>query len=106
MKVFEIMNANIDAVEKVIAEMKDEDEFDSHDFIKKFSKEIELDYVYLLATAGTMTPFHKVHSQIGRFLRNNEKNLNIRYVKRVNSKNIFGNDTPCASWRKKSKEKQ
>lgn len=98
MTVFEIMNANIDAVRAVIDEM--DDKFDSHDFIKKFSREIELDYVYLLATAGTATPFQTVHSQIGRFLRNNEDNLNISYVEDVNSENIFGNVTECASWKK------
>ncbi|MFA5540243.1 MAG: hypothetical protein WC984_01060 [Bacteroidales bacterium] len=98
MTVFEIMNANIDAVRAVINEM--DDKFDSHDFIKKFSGEIELDYVNLLATARTATPFQTVHSQIGRFLRNNEDNLNIRYVEDVNSENIFGNVTECASWRK------
>ena len=98
MKVFEIMNANLGAVRAVIKEMKDE--CDSHDFIKKFSREIELDYVYLLATAGTATPFQTVHSQIGRFLRNNEDNLNIRYVEDVNSENIFGNVTECALWKK------
>jgi hypothetical protein len=27
--------------------------FDSHDSIQKFSKRIELDYVYLLATSGS-----------------------------------------------------
>lgn len=98
MTVFEIMNANIDAVRAVIDEM--DDEFDSHDFIKNFSREIELDYVYLLATAGTATPFQTVHSQIGMFLINNENNLNIRNVERVNSENIFGNVTPCALWEK------
>lgn len=104
MKVFEIMNANIDAVRAVIDEM--DDKFDSHDFIKKFSKKIELDYVYLLATAGTTTPFHYVHLQIGRFLSYNQKSLGINNVEDVNSENIFGNVTECASWRKKSKEKQ
>ena len=98
MTVFKIMNENIDAVRAVIDEM--DDKFDSHDFIKKFSKEIELDYVYLLATAGTMTPFQTVHSQIGMFLSNNQNNLNIRYVEDVNSENIFGNVTECASWKK------
>ncbi len=77
-----------------------DDKFDSHDFIKNFSGEIELDYVNLLATARTMTPFQTVHSQIGMFLSNNQNNLNIRYVEDVNSENIFGNVTPCALWEK------
>lgn len=103
MTVFEIMNANIDAVRAVIDEM--DDKFDSHDFIKKFSREIELDYVYLLATAGTMTPFHDVHLKIGKFLSSNQNILGISNVERVNSENIFGNVTECALW-EKSKEKQ
>lgn len=101
MTVFEIMNANMGAVRAVINAM--DDKFDSHDFIKKFSKEIELDYVYLLATAGTTTPFHDVHLKIGKFLSSNQNILGISNVERVSSENIFGNDTPCALWEKTSK---
>lgn len=86
---------------EVINDLKDK--FDSHDFIKKFSKRIELDYVYLLATAGTTDPFRTVNMQIGNYLSNNQERLGIELIisdGKHRSENVFGNETECGLWRK------
>ncbi|MDY0211224.1 MAG: hypothetical protein RBQ91_07475 [Acholeplasma sp.] len=94
----DILNANLEAIREVIIDLPDT--FDLHDFIRKVSKKIELDYVYLLATAGTTEPFQKVNFQIGDFLRKNQAVLRIQSQGKIFSKNVCGNDSECGNWRK------
>lgn len=98
MTVKDIMLANFEIVEKVIDDLPKT--FDSHDFIRRFSKEIEVDYVYLLASSGTTEPFQKVNMQIGKFLSNNHAVLGIISRGKVFSENVFGNNTECEGWSK------
>ncbi len=98
MTVNDILNANLETIREVIIDLPDT--FDSHDFIKKFSKKIELDYVYLLATAGSIEPFQNVNFQIGNFLKNNQAVLRIEFQGKIFSENVFGNNTECGNWRK------
>ncbi|MFA7450511.1 MAG: hypothetical protein WCY79_03015 [Bacteroidales bacterium] len=92
------MREQLVAIREIINDMSDT--FDSHDFIKKFSKRFELDYVDLLATANSIEPFQTVNKQIGRFLSDNQTMLRIECMGKINSENVFGNKTKCEKWKK------
>jgi len=72
--------------------------FDSHDFIQVFSKEFQKEYIQLL-TAYEEEPFIKVHSQIGKFLSENQEELGIKSNGKVLSANIFGEHTENEQWK-------
>lgn len=72
--------------------------FDSHSFIQKFSKEFQKEYVQLL-TEYEEEPFIKVHSQIGKFLSENQTELCIQSNGKVLSANIFGELTENEEWK-------
>ena len=74
--------------------------FDSHLFIRLFSKEFELEYVNFL-TEYDKEPFRMVHLQIARFLVFNQTQLGIEDTeKKTESPNIFGDKTSNELWRK------
>jgi len=75
-------------------------EFNSHDFLKKFAKKYEKDYVEFLSDFKKNSPFQKVHSQIARFLSKNRKELNICKTKKVPSENVFGEIDEIQGWKK------
>ena len=72
--------------------------FDSHNFIQIFSKKFQKEYVQLL-TAYDEEPFIKVHSQIGKFLSENQTELGIQSNGKVLSANIFGEETENEQWK-------
>jgi hypothetical protein len=72
--------------------------FDSHTFIQTFSKEFQKEYVQLL-TEYDEEPFIKVHSQIGRFLSENQAELGIQSNGKVLSANIFGEQSENEEWK-------
>lgn len=96
MTVNNFMTDKIDSVKKVISNLPVE--FDSHQFIEKFSKEIEAEYIYLLKDVSEENQFQKVNMQVGRFLSNNNKELGIKSKGKTKSKNVFGNSTGCELW--------
>lgn len=98
MTVNDFMKENMEAIREVINDLPDM--FDSHDFIKKFSKRFEVDYVYMLANAGSTEPFQNVNSKIGSFLSNNQTMLRIESQGEVFSENVFGNNSECKMWKK------
>lgn len=71
--------------------------FDSHTFIQIFSREFQKEYVQLL-TAYEEEPFIKVHNQIGKFLSENQIELNIKSNGKILSVNIFGEQSQNEQW--------
>jgi hypothetical protein len=75
-------------------------EFNSHDFIKKFAKIFEAEYISFLDHYRGQDAFRTVNSQIAKFLADNELSLDIHKTKRVYSENIFGELDLIQGWRK------
>lgn len=84
-------------IETIIFEL--EKEFNSHDFIKKFAKRFEPEYVGFLNNYKERH-FQMVHSQIALFLSNNSDILKIRKTKLVESETIFGELDQIQGWEK------
>lgn len=82
----------------IIQELKTE--FNSHDFIKKFAKRFEGNYIDFLNNYRGQDAFRTVHSQIAKFLAENESILNIRKTQKVKSENVFGEMDEIQGWRK------
>lgn len=76
--------------------------FDSHAFIKKFSKKFEQDYIDFLYRSPSKT-FHAIHLQIGRFLSDYCTSLKINKDGDSNSENIFGYESKNQNWKKYSR---
>lgn len=74
-------------------------EFNSHDFIKKFAKKFESNYVEFLYNYKA-SHFQTVHSQIALFLSNNADELKIRKTRIVKSETIFGEFDEIQGWEK------
>ena len=82
-----------------------EDEFDSHKFIKHYIKECEHEYISMLIEnfndSDLDGAFRNLHSQIGRFLSLHQEQLNIvKLNDKSSSENIKGDITPNAQWKK------
>ncbi|GET34629.1 hypothetical protein PbJCM13498_34920 [Prolixibacter bellariivorans] len=73
--------------------------FDSHEFIRFFSKRFETKYVEILSSYKD-EPFRNVHSQIGKFLSEHQEGLKIKSIGTIMSKNIFGIDNSNEKWEK------
>ena len=82
----------------IISEL--ETEFNSHDFIKKFAKRFEGDYIDFLNNYKGQDAFRTVHSQIAKFLADNEADLNICKTQKVRSENVFGEMDEIQGWKK------
>lgn len=75
------------------------DEFDSHDFIKKYLTIYERHYVtMLMENIDNTNIFRTVNATIGRFLANNQNILHITMNIRINSQNVRGNITENQKW--------
>lgn len=82
---------------------KMEIEFDSHDFIKELIKSHEKSYVELLYSyINNLTIFRTLHSQIGTYLSENSKSLDIEKLVKNSSENIKGYDSENQVWKKTS----
>lgn len=95
MSVHEFMLTNLIQIKKIINQMPRP--FDSHTFIQHFSKEFQVEYVQLL-TAYDEKPFIKIHQQIGKFLSENQTELNIKSNGKILSANIFGEQSENEQW--------
>lgn len=71
--------------------------FDSHAFIREFSRKFQRDYVRLLSQYEP-EPFKTVHQQIARFLLENQEELGITGQGKISSPNIFGIETVNEQW--------
>lgn len=98
MNINDFMTANLPSIETIIAELKEN--FNSYDFIQKFTRRFEVEYVSMLSLYDD-EPFRKVNAQIARFLSNNENRLNIiKQNNKTTYTNILGGSTECEMWRR------
>ena len=92
------MKMNIENFKKVIANEKLPKEFTSHQFLQVYRDMFEEEYIeYLSKERGG---FRKLHGPIGSYLRRKESILGIRKIDSKPDKNIKGNISSCALWRK------
>ena len=75
------------------------EKFDSHEFIRHFSKKFEIEYIEYLHSYKN-EPFRNVHAQIGKFLSENQRLLQIADDGTTNSPNIFGVESQNEKWNK------
>ena len=75
--------------------------FDSHEFIQKFSKRFEADYIRFLCDYRGEGAFREVHKQIAQSLSRNEAELDVAKTNvKDKSPNIFGEMTEAERWTK------
>ena len=97
MTTYQFMKSNLSMIKDKIIRSIDAEKFDSHEFIRKFTKEFEIEYVEFLGEYKT-EPFRNVHSQIGKFLVDNQELLNIKAEGVIHSPNIFGIESLNELW--------
>lgn len=98
MNINDFMTANLPAIVTIVAELQDD--FNSYDFIQKFARRFEVEYVSMLSLYDD-EPFRKVNAQIAQFLSNNENRLNIiKQHSKTTYTNILGEETKCEMWRR------
>lgn len=90
------MKMKIENFKRVIKKMPDQ--FSSQDFIQEYRNLFEEDYTKNLPVGKGS--FRKLHGPIGSYLRRNEKELGIRKIDTKPDKNVKGNMTKCALWKK------
>lgn len=94
----------IETVKRVLESMPLE--FDSHQFIERFIRENEREYVEMLyAQKDSLAIFRTVHAHIAKFLADNAEELHIckdtEYGDgRAESRNIKGYDSENQKWKK------
>jgi len=97
MSVNQFMEANLRVIRDEIIINIPNEEFDSHEFIRNFAKRFERDYVEFLSSYR-LEPFRIVHAQIGSFLSEHQRLLNIRDIGSAISSNIFGIESSNEKW--------
>lgn len=95
MTVNQFMSENRQTIQRIINGLPRP--FDSHAFIRAFSREYQVDYVQLLNQYNE-EPFIKIHGQIARFLSDNQNVLGITAQGKVSSANIFGEVSENEQW--------
>ena len=76
-------------------------EFDSHQFIERFIRENEREYVEMLyAQKDSQAIFRDVHAMLVRYLAENADVLAIMKTGRAQSENIKGYESENQNWRK------
>jgi hypothetical protein len=84
---------------EIISRLKSE--FNSHDFIEKFSKRFEEEYIDMLVDyKDTGNAFKTVHGQIARYLSVNKELFEIETTEKVPSEHVFGEIDYIQGWRK------
>ncbi len=92
------MDKNIPEIRLIISELNTV--FNSHDFLKKFAKRFERDYINFLNDHFGNEAFRNIHSQIAKYLSENSTTLQIHKKQRVKSENIFGETDEIQEWEK------
>jgi len=72
--------------------------FDSHDFIRVWSRDNQKPYIKFLSEQTGEKPFMSAHSKIAREL--NQYSKQVRQAGKVTSADIFGEQARCMSWQK------
>lgn len=96
------METNLAVIRDEIIRNIPSDNFDSHEFIRNFSKRFEIEYIEYLYSYKH-EPFRTVHAQIGKFLSENKGLLNIQDDGIISSSNIFGIKSQNENWTKLNK---
>jgi len=96
MTITEFMTSKIANIQIIIKNL--DSPFKTHDFIEKFKKEFELNYVNFLGQYKDKNAHFAVHTQIGKFLSNNSTTLRIQKTNKVSSKNVFGKINLIQQW--------
>lgn len=99
MSINQFMRNNINVLRDEIIQNIPNKKFDTHEFIRNFAKRFEIDYVNFLSEYE-QEPFKTVHTQIGKFLLENQDALRIKNIGITYSPNIFGFDTQNEMWEK------
>lgn len=97
MNLNQFMQTNLDVLRDEIIKEIPTDKFDSHEFIRHFSKKFEINYVKFLCSYK-QEPFRIVNAQIGKFLSENQVLLKIKDDGVTQSPNIFGIESQNESW--------
>jgi len=98
MNVSDFMKANLSEIKNIILNLPAE--FSSHDFIEKFSKKYESDYIDMLVDYKGREAFKTVHSQVAKFLSLNMKYLGINKRDKDSSEHVFGELDVIQWWKK------
>ena len=98
MDINKFLTNNLNSIKHIISGMNQV--FNSHDFLQKFSKKFESDYIEMLYYYRSSNAFRTVHSLIAKFLSENANFLCISKTKKVKSKNIFGEFDEIQEWKK------
>lgn len=93
------METNMVVIREEIIRNIPTDIFDSHEFIRNFSKRFEIKYVKFLSSYQ-QEPFRNVHAQIGKFLSDHQSLLKIKDDGITQSPNVFGIVTQNERWLK------
>jgi len=99
MEVNTFLKNNKPEIIEIISNLKSE--FNSHDFIEKFSKRFEEDYIDMLVEyKTTKKAFKTVHGQIARYLSVNKVLFEIETTEKVPSEHVFGEIVYIQGWKK------
>ncbi|MEX0995880.1 MAG: hypothetical protein WDZ45_02385 [Flavobacteriaceae bacterium] len=93
------LSQHLNAVKRLIENLPN-NRFDSHEFIRIFKKEFEVQYVGFL-NSYDKKPFRKVHAQIAGSLSKHADYLEIGKLGKVYSKNVFGIESKNEGWVRK-----
>lgn len=78
-----------------------QEEFSSHDFIEKFARLFETEYIEMLYNyKNTGNAFKTVHSAIAKYLSQNMNSMGIVKTKRDGSEHVFGDIDIIQWWRR------
>jgi hypothetical protein len=97
MTIKNFMKLNLEEIKKIISEDLPNDKFDSYEFIRRFAKKFEIEYVNFLS--NSINNHHRtVHSQIARNLAENQEYLKFQKNGKIKSETVFGYDVPNEEW--------
>lgn len=99
MNVEYFISQNLNKVKQLIENLPNR-RFNSHELIRYFAKEFEVQYVDFLNNYDK-EPFRKVHAQIAASLSKHADYLEIGKRGKLHSKNIFGVDSENEGWIRK-----
>ena len=98
MNIRNFMKVNLSEIKNIISDLPDE--FSSHDFIEKFSKRYESEYINMLVDYKGREAFKTVHSQIAKFLSLNMEYLGVKKRDKNSSEHVFGELDVIQWWEK------
>lgn len=92
------MKAHKSEIKSIISDLPND--FSSHDFIEKFSKKYESEYIDMLVLYKGREAFKTVHAQIAKQLSSDMKTYGIAKGKKDSSEHVFGDKDVIQWWEK------